>query len=116
LEIIRKSLASIPLLEIEGDIDHASTDVFDKAARDCLDGGQRLLLDLTRCGYIDSGGLAVLIYLTRRLTPWGWLGIVVTSKNILRLFDAVGLDAYPGFRIFGSISDARHSLEAEMTG
>ena len=98
MEIIRKSLASTPLLEIEGDIDHASTDTFDRAVRECLDGGQRLLLDLTRCGYIDSGGLAVLIYLTRRLTPCGWLGMVVTSKNILRLFELVGLDAYPGFR------------------
>ena len=47
----------------------------------CLDSRQQLLLDLTRCGYIDSGGLAVLIYLTRRLTPCGWLGVVVTSET-----------------------------------
>ena len=34
LEMIRKSLANTPLLEIEGDIDHASAGIFDRAVRE----------------------------------------------------------------------------------
>jgi anti-sigma B factor antagonist len=114
LEIAKKSLAGVPLLEIEGDIDHANADLFDRAVQDCLAGGRRLLLDLTRCPYIDSGGLAVLLSLVKALAPSGWLGVITPNKNVRRMFQIVGLDSHPGMHLFESLSEAGQSLEAPI--
>ena len=56
----------IPLLEIRDDIDHAAAEEFHASASAALDGRHRLVLDLSGCRYVDSGGLAVILSLTRR--------------------------------------------------
>ena len=56
MEIRKQSLAGVPLLEIEDDIDHSWAEVFDQAIKESLQGRDRLVLDLTRCGYWTAAG------------------------------------------------------------
>jgi anti-anti-sigma factor len=114
VRIIRKSVADVPLLEIHEDVDTASADAFERAVKECLEGQRILLLDLSRCLYLDSGGLAVILWTTRTLRSKGWLGIVGCSTKVLRLFEVVGLTTNPGLRLFDDLAAAEESLAAEL--
>lgn len=104
MEIERRSLGSIPLIEVAGDLDHLTGDSFDAFLRAALDEADTVLIDFSRCSYIDSAGLSVLLAACRDLSPGGWLGIVGTSTNLLRLFEIVGLTSHPGVRLFEDYS------------
>jgi anti-anti-sigma factor len=109
-QIGTNSLADTPLLEIEGDIDHSSAAAFERAVDEALEKHPAVLIDLTKCPYLDSGGLAVLLFATRRLDADGWIGVIGSSPNLLRLFEVVGLTANPAFRLFDEVSAAKESL------
>jgi anti-anti-sigma factor len=108
--IVKDHLAGIPLLEIEGELDHSSADVFERSIHESLNGEGALLLDLTNCSYVDSGGLAVMIWATRNLRSGGWLGVIGCTKKVVRLLEIVGLTADPAFRMFADVPAARHAL------
>jgi anti-sigma B factor antagonist len=114
MEIHGDSLHGVPLLAISGDVDHSTAPALDQALKETLaSGGQRLLVDLTECRYIDSGGLAVFLYLTRRIRPQGWLGVLGADKNVYRLFEIVGLVQEPTFRMFAGREDVATLLEQD---
>ena len=115
MQIIRKSLAETPLLEIHDDIDHASAAEFHAAARDALDGRDRLLLDLSGSRYVDSGGLAAILSLTREVGPDGRLLIVTSNRNLTRLFHLVGLDNEPHVRLFPDLAAAERDLAVDVS-
>jgi anti-anti-sigma factor len=113
MEIIRKSLGGVPLLEICEDIDHSTAEEFHQAVHDALDERRRLLLDLSGCRYVDSGGLAVILATTKELGGGGWLGVVGGTRNVSRLFHLVGLDAEPAFCQFSDLAAAERTLAAD---
>jgi anti-anti-sigma factor len=114
MEIIRKSLGDVPLLEICEDIDHSTAEEFHRAVHDALDERKRLLLDLSGCRYVDSGGLAVILATTKELNGGGWLGVVAGSKNVSRLFHLVGLDSEPAFCQFSDLAAAERCLVVDV--
>jgi anti-anti-sigma factor len=114
MQIIRKSLIETPVLEIHDDIDHASAADFHAAAREALDGQERLLLDLSDSRYVDSGGLAAILSLTREVGPDGRLFIVASNRNLTRLFHLVGLDNEPHVRLFPDLVAAERDLAADL--
>jgi anti-anti-sigma factor len=107
MEIHGDSLLGVPLLAISGDVDHSTAADLDRAVQENLrPDNQRLLVDLTSCRYIDSGGLAVFLYLARRLRSQGWLGVIGANRNVHRLFEIVGLMQEPGLRMFSRREEA----------
>jgi anti-anti-sigma factor len=114
MQIISGSLDGIPLLEIHDDIDHAAAEEFHATASAALDGRSRLVLDLTGCRYVDSGGLAVILALTKEIGPEGLLAIVGGNRNLVRLFHLVGLDAEPRVRLYADLAAAE--LHAAVDG
>jgi anti-sigma B factor antagonist len=106
VQIRGDSLCGVPVLAITGDVDHATAPALDQAVRDVLQTDDlRLIVDLTSCRYIDSGGLAVFLYLVRRIRSQGWLGVIGADPNLYRLFEIVGLTQEPGFRVFAGADD-----------
>ena len=70
MEISSASLSGVPILRLVGDVDHQAAAVLGEAARaalapdcDCL------LLDLSDCPYIDSGGLGVILTVRGTFIP-----------------------------------------------
>ena|SRR3990172_8453470 len=112
MEVLESSLSGAPLLKIVGDVDHLTAPALDEAIQGVIGrDGSHLLLDLSECLYLDSGGLGVLLFTLRELRNKGWLGVIGSGPNLLRLFEIVGLAADPDFRIFPSLEDASLAVD-----
>lgn len=116
MEILETSLFGVPLLRVTGEVDHYTSPVLDQAAANALRlDSSRLLLDLTGCLYLDSGGLAVLLSVVGRVRAKGWLGVIGANSRLLRLFEVVGLKTEPAFRAFGDREEAHEWLTEKGT-
>ena len=111
LEVITYSFGDIPLLSLAGDFDHSSSSGFRQSVDEALgDDGTRLLLQLTDCSYIDSGGVASLLALLHRVRHRGWLGVISPNSDVLRLLQMVGLTLDPSFRVFSGLDEVEEFL------
>jgi anti-anti-sigma regulatory factor len=91
MDIIDASFCGVSLLTVVGEVDHGLAEQLAAAAdRSLGTGGARLLVDLERCAYRDSGSLGVL----------------------LRLLELTGLTSARSLRVFGSLDEARSALES----
>lgn len=107
MEVRTTSLGRVPLLEIEGEIDHSNCHTLEAALAAALNGeATSVLLDLTQVSYVDSGGLAIVLSAMRRLRDRGWLGVIGPNPNLTRLLEIVGLLVDPGFRVFADRTEA----------
>jgi anti-anti-sigma factor len=105
MNISVSSHESIPVLHVDGDVDMATASSFEAAVNQHTHAYRSpVLLDLTECPFIDSGGLNVLLQAVRYLTDSGWLGVVGANTNIRRVFDIVGLTSTSRFRVFDDLS------------
>jgi anti-anti-sigma factor len=112
LEVVSYSFGGIPLLSLAGDFDHSSLALFRAKAEEALgEDGTRLLLQLTDCAYIDSGGVSSLLTLLHRVRNRGWLGVIGPSSDVLRLLQMVGLTIDPNFRVFSNMDEVEDFLQ-----
>ena len=112
MEIVRYSFGGIPLLSLAGDFDHAAVTSFTEESQGALgEGGGRLLLQLTDCPYIDSGGVGCLISSLRQVGGHGWLGVIDPHPDVLRVLKMVGLTIDPSFRVFSDLDDVQSHLQ-----
>ena len=108
MEVVAYSFGGVPLLSLAGDFDHNSVSSFSEEAEEALGkDGSRLLLQLTDCPYIDSGGIGCLLSSLRRVRDQGWLGVIAPSPDVLRLLQIVGLTIDPSFRVFSGLDDVQ---------
>jgi anti-anti-sigma factor len=106
----------IPLIVVEGELDHDSKQVVLNAVKDIFRGAfppQNLLVDLTDCTFLDSGGLSVLLSSLAQLPPDGWLGIVGASAGTNRVLEYTGFLDHEKVRFFSSLSDAAGTVARE---
>ena len=112
LEVMSYSFGGIPLLSLAGDFDHSSLALFGQEVDKALGGdGARLLLQLTDCIYVDSGGVSSLLTLLHRVRHRGWLGVIAPSPDVLRLLQMVGLTIDPSFRVFSNLDEVEEFLQ-----
>ena len=111
MEIVEASLNGIPLLKVTGEVDHSTSPVLSAAIQKVLSQERsRLLLDLSECPYLDSGGLAVILATVLQVRTEGWLGVIGVNANVLRLLTIVGLTAEQCLRLFASATEASRAL------
>jgi anti-sigma B factor antagonist len=108
MDLSVSSHGTIPILRVDGDVDMASAPEL-AAAVDLHSAGYRspLLIDLSECLFMDSGGLNVLLQAVRQLDGQAWLGVIGTNRNLRRVFDIVGLTTDSRFRVLEDLSDLR---------
>jgi anti-anti-sigma factor len=117
MEISQASLSGIPLFRIVGDVDHSTSAAFDEAVQRSLAvNGHRLLLDLSACPYLDSGGLGVILAALKEVRGRGWLGVVGPSRDVLRLLELVGLLGEGSFIVFVDEEEVARLLAAQGPG
>jgi stage II sporulation protein AA (anti-sigma F factor antagonist) len=113
MDIIETSLHGVPLLTVVGEIDHTIGAQLAEAARRAMgSSGSHILLDLELCSYVDSSGLDVIVGLVNQVGPSGWVGVVHSSRMVLRLFGLVGLTGCDAFRVFQSLDQASGAAAA----
>ena len=116
MKVIQSDVDGIPLIVVEGDLDQSSKSVVLDAIRGILRGAhpsQALLVDLTDCAFLDSGGLSVLLTALAQLPPGGWLGIMGASAGPNRVLEYTGFLDHEKVRFFSSLSDAAATLARE---
>lgn len=64
-----------------------------------------VVIDLSDCLFMDSGGLNVLLQAVRQFDGQGWLGVIGPNRNLRRIFDIVGLTSDARFRLLDDLSD-----------
>jgi anti-anti-sigma factor len=96
-------------IEVEGELDHSVADQL-RAAIDRVGSGTTLI-DLARCTFIDSTGIAVILH-SSRLRDGGDGRIVLHSPSaqVLRVLQLTGLD--DDGLLFGDRDDAIAALVA----
>ena len=93
------------VVTVGGDLDLLSAPNLKWMLVDLLgDGHDRLVVDLTRVTFMDSTAVGVLVGVNRSLDSGARLALVCTQRNVLRIFEASGLDAT--FTIFDNIDEA----------
>ncbi|MFF6995358.1 STAS domain-containing protein [Streptomyces sp. NPDC008313] len=94
LTLTTRSTPAGPVLELAGDLDHATA----PQVRDCLErldlrGGQQLIVDLSGLTFCDSSGITVLIAARNRaLGAGGGIALAAVPDRVLRMFRMVGLE------------------------
>lgn len=99
----------IAVVALTGEVDlYTAPDLKQELVR-LVDGGARqVVVDLSDTSFIDSTTLGVLISGVKRLRPdGGRLELVVTDRNIAKVFEITGLD-----RVFSIHPDRRAALAA----
>jgi anti-anti-sigma factor len=116
MQVIQSAIKDVPLIVIEGDLDQASKQAARDAVGSILQGPyppRSLLVDLTDCTFLDSGGLSVLLSALAQLPADGWLGIIGASAGANRALTFTGFLDQEKVRFFSSPSDAAASLARE---
>jgi anti-anti-sigma factor len=116
MHVIQSAIEGVPLIVIEGDLDQASKQSARDAVVDILQGPyppKSLLVDLTDCTFLDSGGLSVLLSALAQLPAHGWLGVIGASAGANRVLTFTGFLDNAKVRFFSSPSDAAASLARE---
>jgi anti-sigma B factor antagonist len=112
MEILESSLSGVPVLRIDGEVDHSTAPALQQSIQKALRAaGMRVLLDLSACPFLDSGGLSVLLSALADLPEDGLLGVIGARPDLLRIFGIVGLLTLPGFRVFSDTEEAVAALQ-----
>lgn len=116
MKMIESAIGGVPLIVVDGDLDQSSKQVVRDAISGILHGPyppHNLLIDLTDCTFLDSGGLSVLLYALAELPDRGWLGLVGASAGANRVLTYTGFLDTDRVRFFSSLNDAAASLARE---
>lgn len=84
----------IAVLALTGEVDlYTAPELKQELVRVIDEGVRTVVVDLTKATFIDSTTLGVLISGVKRLRPTGGgLELVVTDRNIRKIFEITGLD------------------------
>lgn len=78
------------VVRLQDDIDHATVPYW-KSVLDLLSRDARVTLDLDAVRYVDSAGIALLLWLRRRLGAGGQLALARSPKFLDRIFGVAGI-------------------------
>lgn len=99
------------VVQVDGVLNEASTDIFEKKLVACISSGQvRLILNLRNLSYVSSQGWGILISLLQRLRQLnGDIKIVGMQTNVRHVFKHTGLENI--IESYENISQAQAAFE-----
>jgi len=81
-------------IQVIGELDLAVAGKLDEVLEGAVDGAEMVLIDLQRCDFIDSSGLAVILRAQKRMVEQGrHLAVYGPSDQVLRILSMTGLTA-----------------------
>lgn len=105
---ISVELKKVPVVKVEGEIDHfEAPNLKAEMARFVEQGERYLILDLSDVSYIDSGGVTVLFWAMHEMRPEGGkLALIVSGREVRSILDLVSIPQIPFFEMYSSLSEA----------
>ena len=106
--ISTESVDGVSVIALSGEVDLYTAPNFKEELLQAIESGSRaVLVDFTDTTFIDSTTLGVLVGGLKRLrVKQGELALVITDRNILKIFEITGLD-----RVFAIHDDREGALE-----
>ena len=100
------------IVSVAGELDMCTSPSLKQELAAALESGaERVIVDLSRCEFLDSSAIAVLLTTRARLEDKMKLILVATDRNILMFFHITGLDRV--FRIEPTIPTPQlHAISA----
>jgi anti-sigma B factor antagonist len=93
------------VVAVEGELDLTTAPRLKWTLLDALQAGHsQLVLDLSRCSFMDSTALGVLVGVNRGLDAGARLAIACTRPNVLKIFELSGMDG--AFALFTTVDEA----------
>ena len=82
------------VIELAGEVDLYTAPEFKEQLVEVIEAGAKMVVvDLSETTFIDSTTLGVLVGGVKRLRPsGGWLALVCSDQNIMKIFEITGLD------------------------
>jgi len=103
------------VIAVEGDLDLSTAPRLKWMLLDALhEDRDRIVLDLSQTGFMDSTALGVLVVVNRRLAADARLAIVCERPAVLRIFELSGMDG--AFAIFPTFEHAYAHVHRAATG
>ena len=98
-----------PVVSVMGELDLAAVPGFERTLLDVTEAAAgEVIVDLTRCSFLDSRGLRVLVATKQRLERSGRsLRLVAAGPIVMRIFRFTGFDEL--FDIYPSLDAAGHN-------
>lgn len=85
--------ADAVVVRLQGDVDAASAGAFRRTLDDAVAAGRQLVVvDVSRVGFLDSAGLAVLVRVRRELPPGQRLALANVPRRMQRVLRVAALD------------------------
>ena len=111
-EIERLSLDGVEIVNVSGELDHATAPRLREALDEALAvDGSPVVVDMSDCGFIDSTGLGLLLESQRRLVDADRrFGICCARGEVIRLLELTGIDS--AVVVFATRDDALSRLGA----
>ena len=96
----------IPVVSVSGEVDLATAPALERTLRGAAeDQTGEVIVDLSRCSFLDSRGLTALLATRERLgSSDRSLGLVLSNPNVLKIFRITGFDQI--FEIYPSLGAA----------
>jgi anti-anti-sigma factor len=116
MKVVEGEIGGVPLIVVDGELDQSTKQVVRDAVFDVLRGPyppRNLLVDLTDCAFLDSGGIGVLLSALAHLPADGWLGLIGATAATARALSYTGFYENEKVRLFSSTSDAAATLARE---
>ena len=108
-EVEHRTIGGVAAVQVSGELDLATAGMLEAQVERALkQGSAPLLIDFTRCGFIDSTVLSLLVDLRVRLNS-GRRFAVVAQNQPLQVLRLTALDRE--IPVFGSVSEALRALE-----
>lgn len=94
----RETVGELEVVRIDGELDQASVPAVREAIDGAIESGPGgVLVDLSRCEFIDSSGLSLIVDAQRRLDAEGAsFGVCSPTEDVRRLLALTGIDGAVG--------------------
>lgn len=80
------------MLTIEGELDLATAPRFESRLAQASAGASQVIVDLSRCEFLDASALHALLRTQDRLDPSQEITLVISTPNIVKVFEITYLD------------------------
>lgn len=94
MEIIKESSGATLTIKLRGRLDTATAPALEAELKSCLEGVEKLTLDLQDLEYISSAGLRVLLSAQKAMNRQGSMPVRHVSQIVMEIFDITGFSDF----------------------
>ena len=106
---------SISLLRVSGEIDVSNVSELQSAIeRALIESPDGFIIDLSDVSYVDSAGVAAIMFAYRRLYPPGRLALVVANEQVKGILTLIHIERLPGIHVCDDSTEAEQALSTSI--